>query len=465
MVLLLCGVAVPLGVGPAAAATDVARDGFGRTVTSGLGSADAGGAWTLPRAASDFSVSDGAAHLRVGKGLTRAAYLDAVALSDVDAASTFSTTTAPTGSGVQETLVVRRRNDSDYGARLIVSRSGAVQLAIYRGATALKTVSVAGLTASPGTRIRVRVQAEGTNPTVLRARAWRVSLGQPSRWQVVTSDSTPALQGAGSVGLRSYLSSAATSTPVVTDVDDFSATDILNEPPSVTWSAYSSGLTVYFDARQSHDLEGPIVSWAWTFGDGTTGKGARVSHAYPRPGPYIITLTVTDTDGATATSHGSSVHAIASEAQWMADVASALVGAKDYLDSQQSVAHRAIVLDIDNTAVIAEAPGGRPLPPVLDLATRAEQDGYTVLFATGRAPDTSGTLNELRTAGYQVDSSSDICFRDPLASSLERSKIACRAAWVRQGFTIVANIGNQQEDLNGANSGKTYLLPSYDYLD
>ena len=307
------------------------------------------------------------------------------------------------------------------------------------------------------------MQAEGTNPTVLRARAWRVSVGQPSRWQVVTSDSTADLQGAGSVGVRSYLSAAAT-TPVVTDVDDLSATDILNEPPQVTWSAYSLGMTVYFDARQSRDLEGPIVSWAWTFGDGTTGRGARVSHTYPRPGPYAITLTVTDTDGATATSHGSTVHAIASQAQWMADVATALVGAKDYLDSQQSVARRAIVLDIENTAVIAEAPGGRPLPPVLDLAARAEQDGYAVLFATDRRDDGGGTLAELRTAGYQVDSSSNICFRDPAASSVERARIACRAAWVRQGFTIVANISNQQEDLNGANSGKTYLLPNYDYL-
>ena len=126
VVLLLCGASAPLGVSPAAASTDEARDGFDRTVTSGLGTAETGGAWTLPRGASDFSVSGGAAHLRVGTGLTRAAYLDAVALSDVDASSTFSTATTPTGSGVQETLVVRRRHDSEYGARLIVSRSGGV---------------------------------------------------------------------------------------------------------------------------------------------------------------------------------------------------------------------------------------------------------------------------------------------------------------------------------------------------
>lgn len=465
VVLLLCGAAVPLGTSPAAAATDVARDGFTRTVTSGLGTAEAGGAWTLPRAASDFSVSGGAAHLKVGKGLTRAAYLDSVALTDVDAATTFSTTTAPTGSGAYETLVVRRRNGSDYGARLILSRSGSVQVALHRDAKALKTVPVAGLTVSPGTKIRVHVQAEGTNPTLLRARVWRVGVGEPSRWQVTASDSTPALQGAGSVGVRSYLSSSATSTPVVTDVDDVSASDVPNQLPQPVWSTASPSLTVSFDGSQSRDAEGPIVSWAWTFGDGATGSGPRVSHTYARPGTYTVTLTVRDTDGASVTSTNDSVIALASEAQWLADVARALVGAKDYLDSQQSVAHRAIVLDVDNTAVIGESPRGRAVPAVLDVATRAEQDGYEVLFASSRPDDSGATVDELRSAGYQVDSSSNVCHRDPRAASVEASKTACRTAWAAQGFTIVANIGNRQEDLTGPSSGRTYLLPSYGYLD
>ncbi len=465
VMLLLCCSTVPLGAGRADAAVDQAVDGFDRTVTSGLGTADGGGAWTVARAPSDFSVSGGAAHLKVGRGLTRAAYLDDVALTDVDTSATFSTTTTPTGGGVFESLVVRRRDGSDYNARLVLSRSGAVKLAIFRGDTAVKTVLVDGLTVKAGTRVRVRLQAQGTNPTVLRARAWRVGVGEPSRWRVVASDATPALQGSGSVGVRSYLSGSATSTPVVTDLDDLSATDIANTPPLLTWSTSSPpGLTVNFDARQTRDLEGPIVSWAWTFGDGATAAVPRVSHTYARPGTYTVTITVTDTDGASVTSRNDEVFAVATEEQWLADVAIALSGAKDYLDSQQPVPGRAIVLDLENTALKSDYPPGRAVPDVLDLAERAEQDGYQVLFATSRAADDGETLAELRTAGYPAGTAGNLCFRNPRVT-VEASKTACRAAWVAQGATIVANIGNQDEDLAGPNSGKTYLLPSYGYLD
>jgi len=410
-------------------------------------------------------VSGGAAHLRVGKGLTRAAYLDAVALTDVDAAATFSTATTTTGSGVYESLVVRRRNGSDYNARMVLSRTGEVKLAVYRGETAIKTVLLTGLTVTPGTKVRVRIQAAGTNPTVLRARAWRVGVVESSNWQVVASDGTSALQGAGSVGVRSYLSGSATSTPVVTDVDDLKATTIANQPPQVViTTAHYPDMVVVFDGRQSRDAEGPIASWAWTFGDGTTASVPRVTHTYPRPGTYEVTLTVRDGAGASRTLRDPEVFAIATEEQWLADVARALDGAKAYLDSQQSVPRRAIVLDLEDTALKFGTPLGRAIPPVLDLAKRADQDGYKVLFATDRAPDAGETLDELRTAGYPVQGAGSVCFRDPKVT-VEATRIACRAAWVSEGFTIVANIGNHVEDLNGPNSGKTYLLPNYGYLE
>src|SRR5262249_44091702 len=38
-------------------------------------------------------------------------------------------------------------------------------------------------------------------------------------------------------------------------------------------------------------------SYAWDFGDGTTGSGATPSHTYAAAGTYIATLKVTDKDG------------------------------------------------------------------------------------------------------------------------------------------------------------------------
>jgi beta-lactamase superfamily II metal-dependent hydrolase/PKD repeat protein len=43
-----------------------------------------------------------------------------------------------------------------------------------------------------------------------------------------------------------------------------------------------------------------IVSYAWDFGDGNTGNGAEVTHAYADDGSYQVTLTVTDSNGLTA---------------------------------------------------------------------------------------------------------------------------------------------------------------------
>lgn len=51
----------------------------------------------------------------------------------------------------------------------------------------------------------------------------------------------------------------------------------------------------------SIDPDGEIVSWLWDFGDGTTSTDPDPVHQYGRVGIYIVTLTVTDNAGTTAT--------------------------------------------------------------------------------------------------------------------------------------------------------------------
>jgi PKD repeat protein len=43
------------------------------------------------------------------------------------------------------------------------------------------------------------------------------------------------------------------------------------------------------------------MSYAWTFGDGGTGSGPTLTHAYSAGGAYTVTLAVTDNGGATST--------------------------------------------------------------------------------------------------------------------------------------------------------------------
>ena len=75
----------------------------------------------------------------------------------------------------------------------------------------------------------------------------------------------------------------------------------VNDPPVASFTYATNGLTVDFDAggpQGCYDPDGTIVSYAWVFGDGSTGSGVTVSHTYAAAGTYTVTLTVTDNDGA-----------------------------------------------------------------------------------------------------------------------------------------------------------------------
>ncbi len=56
-------------------------------------------------------------------------------------------------------------------------------------------------------------------------------------------------------------------------------------------------LRVTFDGSASSDLDGPVVSWRWDFGDGAEGQGEVIAHTYTTPGRYTVALTVLDEDG------------------------------------------------------------------------------------------------------------------------------------------------------------------------
>lgn len=55
--------------------------------------------------------------------------------------------------------------------------------------------------------------------------------------------------------------------------------------------------TIYFNALQSEDPDGDIVSFDWDFGDGSTGIGETITHKYGSSGNYTVLLKVTDDDG------------------------------------------------------------------------------------------------------------------------------------------------------------------------
>jgi DNA/RNA endonuclease G (NUC1) len=56
-----------------------------------------------------------------------------------------------------------------------------------------------------------------------------------------------------------------------------------------------------FSAAASVDPNGSIASFAWNFGDGSSASGESATHVYAQDGVYLVTVTVTDTDGLTST--------------------------------------------------------------------------------------------------------------------------------------------------------------------
>jgi PKD repeat protein len=70
-----------------------------------------------------------------------------------------------------------------------------------------------------------------------------------------------------------------------------------DQAPTASATASCQALTCSFDGTASHDPDGTVASYAWTFSDGGTATGATPAHGFSTPGTYTYTLTVTDNQG------------------------------------------------------------------------------------------------------------------------------------------------------------------------
>lgn len=105
-----------------------------------------------------------------------------------------------------------------------------------------------------------------------------------------------------------------------------------------------------------------------------------------------------------------------------------------------------------------------PIESVRTLYQTARRLGVAVIFITGR-PERfrAGTEKNLRAAGC-ADYAVLICRPDGAKETSAVVKSAERAKLEAQGYTIVANIGDQLSDLDGGHAEKTFKVPNPFYL-
>lgn len=197
----------------------VGQDTYSRTVSSGWGAADLGGAWTIPAGTTQFSTSNGGGRMILNRGDGFEARLDSLRMttSDVRVATSFDS--LPDDVGLYNAVIGRSLGATgDYRLKTRVMADGSVTAWLVRRSGAVETVLSSS--AEPGLKITVgkamlaRIRVTGTAPTTIDAKVWSGGTAEPASWALSAKDATTNLQNAGSPGLYAYSHGSSTGQPV-----------------------------------------------------------------------------------------------------------------------------------------------------------------------------------------------------------------------------------------------------------
>jgi predicted secreted acid phosphatase len=174
--------------------------------------------------------------------------------------------------------------------------------------------------------------------------------------------------------------------------------------------------------------------------------------------------------GASATDRGEArghvaMRTVPSREQWLTDVRQAMKGARGYV--RERVASKgadetlAINFDIDNTVLATYYDGGGAIPSMLRFSRFLRRQHVDLVFNTGRgAALRARTLAQLTRAGFPV---AELCLRAK-GEALATGKQRCRDEFMDEGYTLIANVGNNDTDFVGDGYERAYRLPNYGVL-
>ena len=208
----------------------LASDTFGRKLSGTWGTANLGGPWSSTGAARRLSVAKGQGRITASApNQGNWSYLSGVSSADLTGLVDFSANKPVTGDGTFFSVAARHSGTSDYQFNIKITANGRVRLYVSRQLDGTTTrlgavYLVPGLTYAAGNVLRMSFEVSGTPTASLQATVWKRGKNRPGSPQVVRTDSTPALAGAGSIGLFGRFSGKASKAPYQMRFDNLQVT-------------------------------------------------------------------------------------------------------------------------------------------------------------------------------------------------------------------------------------------------
>ena len=204
---------------PPAPAAVAGSDTFTRTVPSGWGSADLGGAWTIPAGGDQFSTDGAGGRMRLRPGDGYEATLGALRLTTTDITVATSADSVPDAVGHYNAVIARSVGSaSDYRFKVRTAADGSVAAWLVRRVDGVETVLSWAVHPSvevpTGRTLLMRLRVSGQGTSTVQAKVWAAGTPEPASWWLSATDSTAILQGAGSPGLYAYSHGSAAGQPV-----------------------------------------------------------------------------------------------------------------------------------------------------------------------------------------------------------------------------------------------------------
>ena len=179
-------------------------------------------------------------------------------------------------------------------------------------------------------------------------------------------------------------------------------------------------------------------------------------------GPAAVAV---DASAATHDGQHAAKRKVPTRTEWLVDVKAAMLGSASY--ARQRAGEKtdderlAVNFDIDNTVIATYYDGGGAIPRMLRFAKLLDRLGVAVVFNTGRlANQRERTVAQLTRAGFPVDG---LCLRAK-GATLPVGKQACRDHFIDEGYTLIANVGNNDTDFVGDGYERAFKLPNYGVL-